>query len=108
MRVEYWKTIDVQPYHNNPRINDDAVAAVMASIREFGFRQPLVYSCSRLLFLHIAECNRHGGNGADHLPARSLLTQQLLQTQTSLPHVPAMSWYSSGVMDASTKAAIFR
>src|SRR6185295_1183369 len=26
----------------NPRLNDDAVAAVAASIKEFGFRQPIV------------------------------------------------------------------
>jgi DNA modification methylase len=33
---------DVKPYPNNPRINDDAVDAVATSIREFGFRQPIV------------------------------------------------------------------
>jgi DNA modification methylase len=32
----------IQPYERNPRHNDDAVEAVAASIREFGFRQPLV------------------------------------------------------------------
>ena len=32
----------IQPYANNPRSNDDAVDAVAASIREFGFRQPIV------------------------------------------------------------------
>jgi DNA modification methylase len=32
----------IKPYENNPRINDAAVDAVAASIREFGFRQPLV------------------------------------------------------------------
>ena len=31
-----------QPYANNPRHNDAAVDAVAASIREFGFRQPIV------------------------------------------------------------------
>ncbi len=33
---------DVIPYEQNPRINDDAVEAVAASIREFGFKQPIV------------------------------------------------------------------
>ena len=33
---------DIRPYDRNPRQNDDAVAAVAASIREFGFRQPIV------------------------------------------------------------------
>ncbi|MDY3563392.1 DNA modification methylase [Gemmata sp. JC673] len=32
----------IQPYPNNPRANDAAVDAVAASIRAFGFRQPLV------------------------------------------------------------------
>ena len=32
----------IRPYANNPRINDHAVAAVAASIKEFGFRQPIV------------------------------------------------------------------
>lgn len=30
------------PYENNPRFNDDAVEKVAASLREFGFRQPIV------------------------------------------------------------------
>ena len=42
MKVELWKIFDVKPYENNPRLNDAAVSAVAASIREFGFRQPIV------------------------------------------------------------------
>ena len=42
MKIELWKTPDVKPYPNNPRLNDEAVDAVVASIREFGFRQPIV------------------------------------------------------------------
>ncbi|HOM77033.1 MAG TPA: ParB N-terminal domain-containing protein [Anaerohalosphaeraceae bacterium] len=30
------------PYDKNPRINDNAVDAVAASLKEFGFRQPIV------------------------------------------------------------------
>ena len=42
MLVEMRPIGSVRPYFNKPRINDAAVAAVAASIREFGFRQPLV------------------------------------------------------------------
>ena len=38
MKVTLRSVSDVTPYENNPRINDDAVEAVAASIREFGFR----------------------------------------------------------------------
>jgi ParB-like chromosome segregation protein Spo0J len=42
MHVEQRPLAAIQPYANNPRHNDQAVAAVAASIKEFGFRQPIV------------------------------------------------------------------
>lgn len=33
---------EIRPYEGNPRVNDPAVDAVARSIREFGFRQPIV------------------------------------------------------------------
>lgn len=33
---------DLKPYENNPRINDNAVESVMNSIKEFGFKVPVV------------------------------------------------------------------
>ena len=42
MKIVWKKLSQVIPYDRNPRLNDGAVAAVAASIREFGFRQPIV------------------------------------------------------------------
>jgi DNA modification methylase len=42
MFVEMRPLGSLSPYENNPRQNDAAVEAVAASIREFGFRQPIV------------------------------------------------------------------
>ncbi len=42
MLVEMRDIHSIQPYVHNPRRNDHAVAAVAASIRTFGFRQPIV------------------------------------------------------------------
>jgi len=42
MKIEMRKLSDVKPYEQNPRINNAAVDSVAASIKEFGFRQPLV------------------------------------------------------------------
>jgi DNA modification methylase len=42
MQVEMRPINTIWPYENNPRLNDAAVDAVAASIREFGFRQPIV------------------------------------------------------------------
>ncbi len=40
--VEMWAIDRPTPYANNPRLNEAAVEAVAASIRLYGFRQPLV------------------------------------------------------------------
>src|SRR2546430_11295024 len=42
MHVEMRPIASIRPYENNPRLNDAAVDAVAATIREFGFRQPIV------------------------------------------------------------------
>jgi ParB-like chromosome segregation protein Spo0J len=42
VKIELRKLADIRPYENNPRLNDDAVDAVAASLKEFGFRQPIV------------------------------------------------------------------
>ena len=42
MKIEMRPITDIKPYPNNPRINDDAVDTVAGSIKEFGFRQPIV------------------------------------------------------------------
>ena len=42
MKIETRPITSIKPYDQNPRINDSAVAAVASSIREFGFRQPIV------------------------------------------------------------------
>jgi site-specific DNA-methyltransferase (adenine-specific) len=42
MHVEMRPIGTIRPYENNPRQNDAGVDAVAASIREFGFRQPIV------------------------------------------------------------------
>ena len=42
MNVREIKIEEIIPYENNPRNNDDAVESVANSIKEFGFKQPLV------------------------------------------------------------------
>ena len=42
IRIEYRRVDEITPYKNNPRKNDKAVDAVAESIRQFGFRNPIV------------------------------------------------------------------
>src|SRR5262249_9098649 len=42
MNIELRDIDTIKPYDQNPRVNDAAVDAVAASLREFGWRQPVV------------------------------------------------------------------
>ena len=42
LKVEYIPIAEIKPYENNPRINDNAVEAVANSIKEFGFKNPII------------------------------------------------------------------
>jgi site-specific DNA-methyltransferase (adenine-specific) len=42
MRIELRPLDSITPYDKNPRLNDAAVEAVARSLKEFGWRQPVV------------------------------------------------------------------
>ena len=42
MKIIYNKIEDLKPYENNPRYNDEAVEYVVKSIKEFGFKVPII------------------------------------------------------------------
>lgn len=48
-QVIYMDTANLTPYENNPRRNDGAVEAVAASIREFGFKVPIVVDANNVV-----------------------------------------------------------
>lgn len=49
MQIIYKPIKEVIPYANNPRINDDAIDKVVDSIKEFGFRNPLILDSSGVI-----------------------------------------------------------
>lgn len=49
MEVKLLRIEDITPYENNPRQNDEAVEPVMHSIREFGFKVPVVVDRDRII-----------------------------------------------------------
>ena len=51
MKISHWTLSQVKPYFRNPRVNDHAVDAVAASIREFGFRQPIVVDAEGVIII---------------------------------------------------------
>lgn len=51
MKIELRALASITPYERNPRVNDAAVDAVAASIKEFGFRQPIVVDADGVIIV---------------------------------------------------------
>jgi len=68
MKVEQRKTADIKPYDKNPRDNDGAVEAVAHSIREFGFRQPIVVDAEGVIIVGHTRWKAACKLGLDEVP----------------------------------------
>ena len=42
LEIKYIPINDIKPYKNNPRLNEEAIPFVMNSIKEFGFKNPII------------------------------------------------------------------
>lgn len=49
LKIIYKNCSDLVPYENNARINDDAVEYVANSIREFGFKNPIIIDSANVI-----------------------------------------------------------
>jgi site-specific DNA-methyltransferase (adenine-specific) len=47
--IKYCGPLDLIPYENNPRVNDYAVKKVLESIKEFGFRNPILVDAEMVI-----------------------------------------------------------
>lgn len=47
--IKYISADELIPYENNPRINDEAVDIVANSIKEFGFKVPVVVDSNNII-----------------------------------------------------------
>lgn len=68
MKIQTKKITELKEYENNPRKNDDAVAAVAASIREFGFRVPVVLDKDRVIIAGHTRVKAAKQLGMDEVP----------------------------------------
>ena len=80
MQIETWPIDRLIPYDKNPRLNDDAVEAVARSIREFGFRQPIVVDEEGVIIIGHTRLKAAKQLGLSEVPvhiARGLLPGQV-------------------------------
>ena len=68
MKIEYVPIRDLQEYAGNPRKNDKAVEAVADSIREFGFKVPVVVDKSNVVIAGHTRIRAARQIGMDKIP----------------------------------------
>ena len=49
LEIKYMSVNDIKPYKNNPRINEKAIPYVMNSIKEFGFKNPIIIDKNNII-----------------------------------------------------------
>jgi len=49
LKITYKSVGELNPYENNPRLNENAIPAVMRSIQEFGFKIPVIIDSKDVL-----------------------------------------------------------
>ncbi len=80
MKIELRPLSDIKPYDKNPRLNDEAVDAVAASLREFGFRQPIVVDADSVIICGHTRWKAAQKLGLEKVPvhvARDLSPEQI-------------------------------
>lgn len=80
MKINLRKLSTIRPYENNPRLNDAAVDAVARSIREFGFRQPIVVDAEGVIVVGHARYKAALKLGLEAVPvhvAKDLTPEQI-------------------------------
>ena len=68
MKVEQASTDSLIPYAHNPRRNQAAISKVAASIKEFGFRQPVVVDSDYLVVVGHTRLEAAKILGLDEVP----------------------------------------
>jgi DNA modification methylase len=79
LQIEMWTLDRVRPYENNPRNNDKAVDAVAASIKEFGFSQPIVVDTDSVIIVGHTRLKAAQKLGLERVPV--LVASHLTQEQ---------------------------
>lgn len=68
MKIVHKSIDELIPYENNPRINDHAVEAVANSIKEFGFKNPVIVDKNNIIIAGHTRVKAAEELGIDKIP----------------------------------------
>lgn len=80
MKIEYKNIEELIPYENNPRINKEAVDYVANSIKEFGFKNPIIIDKNNIIVAghtRLKACEKLGIKRVPTITADDLTDEQI-------------------------------
>jgi len=80
LKIEYIDINDIKPYEKNPRKNEDAIPYVMESIKQFGFKNPVILDKNNVIVAghtRIESAKRLGINEIPCIYADDLTDEQI-------------------------------
>ena len=80
LKIEYININDIKPYEKNPRKNEDAIPYVMESIKQFGFKNPVILDKNNVIVAghtRIESAKRLGINEIPCIYADDLTDEQI-------------------------------
>ena len=103
LEIKYKKIYEINPYENNPRCNDEAVEFVANSIKEFGFKVPIIIDSNNII---VAGHTRYKASlklGLEEVPC--IVADDLSEEQIkALYEVSEKAGYSAARLIALVKA----
>lgn len=80
LSIKYIPVSDIKPYENNPRKNDSAVPYVAESIKQFGFKNPVILSKDNVIIAGHTRLKAANELGIEEVPciyAEDLTDEQI-------------------------------
>lgn len=102
VNVIYRNAADLLPYANNPRVNDGAVDAVAASIKEFGFKVPIIVDADGVIVTghtRLKAAMKLGLNQVPVIVASDLSSEQVKAFRLADNRVAELAQWDMGKLD---------
>lgn len=102
IKIEYMNLSDLKPYENNPRNNDRAVEEVAKSIKEFGFKVPIVIDRNNVIVTghtRYKACERLGIKKVPCIRATDLTKDQVKAFRLADNKVSELSTWDMGKLE---------
>ncbi len=103
MNVKMLALEDIKPYEKNPRKNDDAVQYVAESIKEFGFRVPIVLDKNNIIVAGHTRYKAAKKLGLENVPcvvADDLTKKQIKAYRLADNKVSEFAKWDNGLLDS--------